>query len=817
MSSARRLLGRLVVGGLLAAGVALPVMQHAKADDTCHSIGGNTSEWNDPTGWSCGHVPGPGDAAVISTADGNSYKYVDGYSVEVGSLEMDGSGVNLYAGQLTVDGQLTMDNRAQIFAESAQSNPPADDYSTLTLNGTSSLSSVSALAPFGGNGRSLVINNGTLTLHSGSFVDANYGGIFDNTGTVIGDGSAATVGVNGEFDNQGAVEAQSGDTLVSAGSSAYDQSGASWTTDSGATLEFTGARTLDDQGVTGAGTVQTDANITIPADETYSPPTTVVAGGAFNLAGTRTTPNLTVLNGGTVEPADLTVTSQASLSGGTLDGGSILRTSSGASATITGTFSEIGNSTLDLAGTTTFGPGGMISPTGGTIINEASGTFSLTGPTNQNRPISESTSGGQIGSTGAKFVNDGTVSDSYAGTLRLDVPTEQDGLLKITNGTLVVGPQPSGVSADTGRLSLAPATKGVRPAVEFYGTRVLRQGEISGTGTIYSVYPSGQLTIPGPVDDSGLTLSPSGGTITITGQPVTIGGLSIDQGVLDSDATVTTSSFVVTGSAQITGSGTTQTTAKSTANINGDLYLYGGTTFLTAGTTTVSTTQNAGVQLTGAQWTNSGTLTLHHAGDVIAEYTGGGQLGSTGATFTNTGKLIFSAAKGSSSRIAIIATNTGTISVLKGTVSFSRLALTSGTVNVAKKAVFTLDGGAALSPGTAVLTGPGTIACPVLDGGTVTAPVILSGGWTMGADSTAAVALGAKHPPVISVSKNAALAGTLAITEPAGFAPPSGARYTLISVAKKASATITGTFGTVTGVSQPYTIVYTPTAVYLQF
>jgi hypothetical protein len=149
---------------------------------TCNSQNGtlaSPSSWSSSSTWSCGSIPGSGDATSISHYVNNGSLTLNGnYNITInagGTLRINGDltlgsnvTITIAGGTLEVTGALTLNNGATITASSGNISVSgavtlSNNNSTINFNSTGTISIGSLVAEDSGSGKEFNINAGTLT------------------------------------------------------------------------------------------------------------------------------------------------------------------------------------------------------------------------------------------------------------------------------------------------------------------------------------------------------------------------------------------------------------------------------------------------------------------------------------------------------------------------------------------------------------------------------------------------------------------------------------------------------------------------------
>ncbi|WP_083649357.1 autotransporter-associated beta strand repeat-containing protein [Salaquimonas pukyongi] len=684
----------------------------ALAADTHWTGAGGDTNWNNPANWSNG-LPGGNDTSRIRngqtatvdgiTASGNRYTYIGGnYSaghVDVinggnlsggccfyigdygdGSMTVSGTGSTVSAGgsvfvvgQSSTRGELLITNGGTV-------NTPASytmigryggSEGVVTISGTGSLFQSGGHLMLGGESASSTYNTkGTLNLVEGGLVRAGGSGIRKII-IAHSNGSTGTVNV-GNGGTPGTVEASS--------------------------IQFGNGT-----GVLNFNHTNTGYSFTVPITGN---------GEVRQLAGT------TVLSGSN------------SYSGGTTINGGTLRAGS-ASALGTGLVTVAADGTLDLGtntGASALGGSGLVTLNANTLTLSGDGNGSIE---------QESTYAGIISGTGGLIINNGNDNQILTGDNTFS------GGIAVAGGALTLG---SNTAAGTGPITTTGSVigylNGVNSAAPIIINSNTTQLEVNGTDTAVQ---SGVISESGgvrPLEKIGtgtLTLSAANtytGTTTITSGTLNVTGslasnaLVVQDGAAlqaDGAAILDTASVTLNGSGNLSLTGNEQigslasASNTSTVVLGANLLTTGGaanTSF--AGSITGSgglTKEGNGIfsltgssNYTGATTVSAGTL----------EVTGTGALGGTGGvTISNSGTLQVDAGALAAAQ-AVQINGTGTFDVDGDTAIGSLASVAGTTVDIANSSTLTVNQGT-----------NGTIAGVVQGGGGLTkagaANLILTG------------------------------------------------------------------------------------------
>jgi len=422
--------------------ISLEVLEDRLMLSTVQWINSSGGDWDTPSNWSTGALPGPGDDVVIdvtritvthSSSASDSIHSLDSQatlSLSNGTLSIAASStlsdLNVSDGTLTGAGDLTVTGTMNWSGGTMSGT----GTTTLAQGGALDLSYILSL-----DGRTLV-NAGTATwtsdgqydrtsMAAGATIDNQAGATFtitgvpsisgsqtptstfNNAGTLIRSGaSGAAVFSSVAFNNSGSVQVQAGDLDLPGG----DSTG-SFQVSSGATLGFgaggsRGTQTLESTSrIDGAGTVFFDggtvnlmgtydlgaagktylqfgsANFTSPVASLGK--SLVMDGGIADFSsGTPDTVPVLDLSGATLtESGDLTVTDTLNWTGGTMSGSGTITAAAGATFNLNGILS-LDRCTLVNAGSATcsgdYQYDAFYASDGATIDNQVGATFRVT-------------------------------------------------------------------------------------------------------------------------------------------------------------------------------------------------------------------------------------------------------------------------------------------------------------------------------------------------------------------------------------------------------------------------------------------------------
>jgi hypothetical protein len=600
-----------------------------------------------------------------------------------------------------------------------------------------------------------------------------------------------------------------------------------------------------------AGTVNANGRINLDstdpsADANLCSATGLTIGGTLDISpgagGTRTLQGALISQGAMKVNADTVAPSSFSCGANSITNSGTLSIAASTTLTDNATFSQTGGTT---AVSGSMNAGGPFSISGGTFTGNVpvlrnpntltpsggSGTFKVHGP--------GAVLGSDVGS-GITIVVEANATEDATLTTSAGAKTNA-GTIQVTstdaghNGELNAAG--SGGLTNTGTiqtLSSALSTQFMGGTIDNQGTMTLdggADGFCCSSGSLHLTNSSNITVGSGKTFALGAIFSQTAGTTTVSGSMTGVGPFSITGGALAGNAPVLTNPNTLTASG---GTGTIKVHGTGTlaqANIG-------------AGITLVVEASGADAALNGpaASFTDAGTVQLTATTSNNASFDGGG------GTMTNSGTIETLPGSGGTRTLFEKIANSGTITIGANTgggcCSSGNLQLAnSGAITVASGKAFTLGGIFSQSAGTTTVDG--TLTAPsgsfpisggtVRGGGTLVGNVTNTGGtfapgaspgtltvtgdYTQGAGGTLAADVAGTTAGTgydrLSVSGNVSLDGTLAIATGAGFTPPSGQTYQVVT----AGGTRTGTFSTVTGTDAGggahYAVQYNPANVTL--
>ncbi len=624
-----------------------------------------------------------------------------------------------------------------------------------------------------GTGGILKVGAGTLSLSGGNTYSGsttiNVGTISAASSSALGDGSATNtlIFTGGTLLAAGTISSPATRSVTMTNTGIINNNGNSVTiagaigganglTSNGAgTLALTGANTYSGATTISAGTL--NANSSAAIGDGSATNTLTFTGGTFQAGGTITSPatrKVTMTNTGIIDNNGDSVTFAGVISGA---GG--LTENSGGVIILSGANTYTGPTTINAgtlaAGiiTNAFGNGSNV-----TIANAPGATIDITGFSNS---IGSLTGGGASGGTvilggGAILtVGNATSPAAYAGTL-----TGTGGFKKVGAGIITL----TGVNTYSGSTTVNVGTLNANSSSAL--------GDGSATNTL--VFTGGTLQAGGSIT------SPSTRTVTLT-----------NTAIIDNNGQAISIAGVMSGGGGITKNGAGTLTLTGTNTYTGATTVNVGT--LVAGAATSSFGTNSAVSFAN---TLGAVMDVSSFNTTIGSITGGG---GTGGNITLGGSTLTSGGN-NASPAAYAGSISGTGSLIKvgaGNITLSGANSYSGTTSI-NAGTFTVNGSLAATSAVTVaagatLAGTGTIAGAVDasaagaiispgSGGAGTLTITQSGGTALnlGAASVLKFDIGTVSDQVVlsGASSNLTLAGTLNITQVAGFA---AGTYTLFT------------------------------------
>ncbi len=558
-----------------------------------------------------------GGSGTIETAAGNTSSTLNGVTIASGSTVTDSVGTLVLTGAITDHGEIdattgTLDlNNATVTGGTLGGGGTIE---TASGNTSSTLSGVTIAS-----GSTVTDSTGTLVL-TGAITD--HGEIDATTGTL--DLNNATV-TGGTLGGGGTIETASGNTsstlsgvTIASGSTVTDSVGTlvltGTITDHGEIDATTGTLDLNNATVTGGtlgggGTIETasgNTSSTLSGVTIASGSTVTDSVGTLALTGTITDHGEIDATTGTLDLDNATVT------GGTLDGGGTIETAAGnSSSTLSGVTIGSGSTVTDSVGTLALTGAitdhGEIDATTGTLdLNNAT----VTGGTLGGSGTIETASGNSSSTlSGVTIASGSTVTDSV-GTLVLT------GTITNTSAEIDVG---TNGTADLNSATINGGTITISGILDSTGTSFITGATIVNSNNIQIT--SGTLTIdPTPVTNTGTILVTDDSTLVLDGETITNsvtdpGTHATTNGKIEVDATDAThvSTLDLEGSTIDGGTLTISGTLDSTGSsfITGASITNSGTIDVTSGTLTIDATST--LINTGTIETDGGNLILNAA------------------------------------------------------------------------------------------------------------------------------------------------------------------------------------------------------------
>lgn len=291
---------------------------------------------------------------------------------------------------------------------------------------------------------------------------------------------------------------------------------------------------------------------------------------------------------------------------------------------------------------------------------------------------------------------------------------------------------------------------------------------------------------------------------------ITVASLTMSPGaVLQGSGTVTVANTLTSTDATFAGSGSLNIPSSAVANLNNTSI---GTNLKRRLTNSGRVNLNSGALILGATFTNNASGTL--------EVKDGATIGWTGASvppIQNAGLLTKTAGTGTST-INTPVSNSGTVRLVAGTVSFSGGYTQTAGFTSLDGGNMSVKGGLGLQGG--VLNGSGRITGDVNNlGGTISpghspGTITIDGNWTQASNGTlnmeiAGATADTQYDQLV-VNGTATLNGTMSLVLLNGYMPSNGTSYQLITY-YSVSGNFTSTTGLFPGNQRYFTITTTPT------
>jgi len=413
------------------------------------------------------------------------------------------------------------------------------------------------------------------------------------------------------------------------------------------------------------------------------------------------------------------------------------------------------------------------------------------------------------GTGGGTFNNEGTLRklSSNSGTSRFSgVTFNNTGSVEVQAGRLALGG--GGTHSGATFTAVAPGV------LDFAGGDHLLDAACNVTGTGTAACSGGTAIHLGAYSVSGTTRV-SGGELMLNGSVGTVGELEITSGTADfssstaqiSVGALTQSGGTLSGSDTLVVAGPSSWTSGTMSGSGTTLFMagiaLGGTSktlnqrtlVLSGGTAAMNANVSFISMRNGATFTNQGTLELSNDGG-LTNNQGFFDGGSGSGAFNNHGTLRkLSAGNSGVSRFSgVPLTNTGTVEVQAGALSFSGgFTQTAGTTRLSGG---TLISTTALAINGGTLEGTGTVEGDVVNGahvtpGLPTGTLSIDGAYTQTAGGTLNVDIGGPASiqfDRLSISGSAMLSGTLDIRFVGGFVPTLGQSFEVMTFASRSGS-----------------------------
>ncbi|MBU6303342.1 MAG: autotransporter-associated beta strand repeat-containing protein [Verrucomicrobia bacterium] len=503
---------------------------------------------------------------------------------------------------------------------------------TQVLSGTNSYTGATTVGSSNGANAGTLQFTGTGTISNAT--STVFGGILDFNGTTqqitslalgggaSGSSSTVSIGIGGELRLGGnvtydATNNPNGATISGGALSLLGDRTFTVGDSTAASSDLTVSAVIQNGGVTARSLTKEGAGtLTLSGTNTYTGTTTVNAGNLI-LSGGSALANTGAVILANVAGANLQLNNNetiGSLAGGGTTGGNL----------------NLQANTLTTGDATNTTFAGVISGSGGALVKQGSGTFTLsaantyTGATNINAGTVTITNGAGLGTT------DGATTVAAGATLNLNATTSAENVTingsGVSSAGALTGTATSGL---TGTVNLATSST---IATTTSGTVFTLGGVISGSGSNLTIAGPGTVRIGGAnntytgsttisegtlqlgaagdrIPNGSATTVASGATLDVNGQTETIGSLAGGGNVTLGSGALTTggNNTSTTYSGTLSGSGTLTKEGTGTMTLSGT-NTYTGATTVTGGTLEIASEENLGANPAAL---NAGQLTLN--------------------------------------------------------------------------------------------------------------------------------------------------------------------------------------------------------------
>lgn len=720
---------------------------------------------------------------------------------------------------------------------------------SLTLTGANTYTGVTDITSGTlaiGAGGSIALSSGVDIIGGGTFDISNAGNqtIGDLTSTSGGTvslgantltlGTANSTSFNGVISGTGGVTKQGAGTLMLTG-----------------TNTFTGTLTIDAGrvSVAGFGSISS-ASVNLAA-----------RGAMFDISagGNQVIQDLSGAAGSTVSLGGNTLTFGTGTSttfGGIVTGTGGLTKNGSGTVTLTGANTFSGGVAID-NGTLAIGTGGSMVSATSVAVNSASSVFSIANGGNQTIQNLTGVAGGSVvlGANTLTIDNTGGTTNSFAGvisgtggivvegvggTLTVNGTNTYTGSSVVTGGTLALGSSGSIASSSGVALEAVGATldisggsnQTIQGLSGILGSTVNLGANTLVVGSAGSTTFGG--TIQGTTSASGLTKQGSG-TLTLNGIEAYAGPTTINAGTL---ALGTSGSLAASSGINLAASGASFDTSNGGSKTIQDLTGVSGSA-ITLGANTLTLGTANSTNFAGNISGGGGALVKQGTGNLVLSgtnsYTGGTTIASgtlTGTTASLQGGILDDAAlvfnqstagtyAGSLSGDGTLRfQGTGTVTLTGDSAGFAgTTTVSSGNLAVGSASTTSAELGGDVTVTSGIVSGHGTIGGNLTNSGGVVAPggsvgtLTVNGNYSQGTNSTLAVQLTPAGASKLAVAGTVSLQGSLDILSgPNGYVPFS--QYVILT----SGGGISGTFQQVTGTFPviPLSVVYQTNEIYLQ-